>query len=283
MMQVLKQLFDLRPRSAERAQVNTASLLADRSAFNDFIYTPAAEAIEELKRRQSDLTLATLPDAPAILGKGNAMMVRHLITPNYELRRFVSIADGLELKPVFLEYSEDKFTSNNDLKYHLAMMYFYAGQDRNGGPRVETINVIDFNTSNGKRFCDVQTLWGEALPTFHHQLFTRSFPQYADAVVDISDWFKANGGSSSSYYEALLTFAVRRCILFDNFSLSGLEYEFTKNIFLPAFVAVCEKWNLKPLIVALEPTEIEGDRFWSYYPFTDKQFVMDKMEGVKYT
>ena len=48
---------------------------------------------------------------------------------------------------------------------------------------------------------------------------------------------------------------------------------FTKTVFLPAFIAVYKEFGVKPLIVALEPTEIETDIFWMSHPYPHKRLL----------
>ena len=54
--------------------------------------------------------------------------------------------------------------------------------------------------------------------------------------------------------------------MIDNFELSGCEFEFTKNVFLPAFIQVWKSTGKKPLIVPLVPTNEEGNLQLFYYP-----------------
>jgi hypothetical protein len=56
-------------------------------------------------------------------------------------------------------------------------------------------------------------------------------------------------------------------ILFENFMLDDDEIEFTKKIVVPAFETIEKIFGVKPLIVALNPTEIEGSDFWNSYPY----------------
>jgi len=113
-------------------------ILADRELFEKTVYTPLPEALEELKKRRIDKSLEKqvleilnnnipepLKDSP------KAVIFRQLITPNYEVRRFVSIIDGLGgIGPLFWEYHDDKFTSNNEWKHSLGKMKFYNGKGK---------------------------------------------------------------------------------------------------------------------------------------------------------
>jgi hypothetical protein len=50
---------------------------------------------------------------------------------------------------------------------------------------------------------------------------------------------------------------------------------------LPAFIHVYEETGLKPLIVALEPTDTEDDEYWISYPHEEKSFIAEKLHGRK--
>lgn len=266
--------------------IDIDSLVADREAFNAFVYTPLKEAISLLKQREHDEELrekinTILPNGlPEILnGQNSAILFRHLATPNYEIRRFVSIIDAIDdLKPVFWEYHTDKFTSNNECKHALGKMSFHFGKGKKGGEIINRINVIDFNTYNGKRIVDVKTLWGESLIDFHHNLFTATYPKIDhSAFFDASDWFLKSGGNAKEYYKYFLTLFLQNGILFENFMLDEKEIDFTKEVFLTAFIEVYSQTGLKPLIVALSPTDIEGDHFWMCYPGESERYIKSKI------
>lgn len=269
--------------------IDTNVLVEDRKAFDECIYTPPEEAIAELLRRRADTELERKvaaflhEDVPLPLRKGpHAVAFRQVTTSNYEIRRFFSIIDSIdELEPLFFEYLEDKFTSNNEWKHALGKLFFYAGKGKKGGSKIESFNVIDFNQFNGKKISEVRTLWGQSLVDFHHEFFNARYREADAAFFDASAWFKHHGPSALEYYKSFLALFVRHGILFENFMIDQKEIAFTREIFLPAFIAVSEELGLKPLIVNLEPTEIEGDRFWMCHPVEDKEFVLAKLEQVK--
>jgi len=73
-------------------------------------------------------------------------------------------------------------------------------------------------------------------------------------------------GGADKYYTPFTALFIKDAILFENFMLDSKEISFTKDIFLSAFIEVYRKTGCKPLIVALEPTDIEGDEFWPCHP-----------------
>lgn len=250
-------------------------LVSNRDKFNEFVYTPLAQAVEELKNRWPDSNLEKAVtdylhgDIPSIFKNGSRLVIfRHLCTANYELHRFISIADAYEMAPIFHEYHKDKFTSNNPTKYHLGKLSFHLGYGKDGTHRVKKENIIDFNTANGKPISSIKTHWGQQLVDFHRELFLSKYPQFTDEDVffDSSEWFHRNGGSAKEYYKIFLTLFIRHGILFENFVIEDdQELTFTKEYFLPAFFDVWKRFGKKPLIVALEPTDIEGSNFWTCY------------------
>lgn len=248
-------------------------LLSNRDAFNDLIYTPVMEAVEELKKRWEDIELKDkisdylnndVPE-PLINGYG-AVFFRQIITPNYELRRFMSVPDVLDLKPVFWEYHNDKFTSNNSVKHSLGKIPTHKGVGKKGGAKIDYDNVIDFNKSNGRKMKEVETLWGQSLVDFHHELLESVVPNSKNYIFDASEWFAKKNGTAKNYYKSYIALFVRNAILFENFVLEKDELEFTRDIFLPAFFDIWKTTGKKPIIVALEPTEIEGEIFWMCHP-----------------
>jgi hypothetical protein len=252
-------------------------LISDREAFNKFVYTQFNEAIiESEKRRINPITIGDL-EIPIILKDSSSFVLfRHIATPNYEIRRFISIADAADNRPIILEYASDIFRSINPWKSSLAKIPFYKGTDKYGKIRVEYKNIIDFNISNSKPFSQINTLWNQKLVDFHHEFFIKHFPAHKDNILDLSDWLKRNGNNPKEYYKTFLYLFLNNGILFENFLLEGQELEFTKKFILPAIIDIINETGHKPLIVALEPTEIEDDLFWLCHPIEEKEFVKNK-------
>ncbi len=259
-------------------------LISNRQEFNSLVYTPIENAIELLDVRLKNCDLVTKVDKylngniPDIMRNGStAVIFRHVITPNYEINRFLSVPDATSLKAVFWEYHNDKFTSNNPLKHSLGKMGFRHGVGKKGGQIISFENVIDFNQYNGKKIKEIRTLWDQSLIDFHHQILENSFPGLSESLFDASNWFHENGGVAREYYRKYLALFITHGILFENLMLEGEELDFIKNKFLPAFFEVWDKIGEKPLIVALEPTEIEGDDFWIHHP----SHVKDHIDIIK--
>jgi hypothetical protein len=270
--------------------IDIESLISSREKFNAFVYTSVDEAVNELKRRQKGglkhFAEENLPiGVPHVFKERNcAVLFRQLATPNYELRRFVSLMDAIDsLTPLFFEYLNDKYTDNNDWKYYLGKMPFFSGKGKKGGEKITWLNVIDFNTSRGKKINEVKTLWGQSLADFHHELFDEAYQKKEKNVTffDASEWFSKSGGTAKDYYKNFLTLFISHGILFDNFMLDAKEMMFTRDIFLDAFIQVYQDTGgVKPLIVALEPTEVESNLFWFCHPYSSKSFVDKKLSLI---
>jgi hypothetical protein len=274
----------IQPKQISEEGSEIKRIINDKTAFINFIYTPLDVAISELKNRYQDDSLMSFVseslnnDVPDVVKDGMKLVYsRHVVTTNYEVWRFLSIADALEYDAVFWEYLDDKFTSNNKCKYFLGRMPIYMGTGKKGGEIVECKNIIDFNKSNGRPISSVKTLWGDYLVNFHHKLLRDRFNRVKYDFFDASEWFSRNGKSAKEYYKNFLKIFLCHGILFDNFLADNSEMQFTEQAFLPAFIDIYQQTGKKPLIVALEPTDIENDNFWHSYPPDVKKIVEDNM------
>lgn len=276
-------LMESPAEEAPQAQGTLESLL-DRNAFNAHVYMHWDEALAELHARQSDEKLSAyvaslLPDGlpDKMRGKLNMVLFRHIATPNYEVSRFLMAADALEeLNPLILEYTKDKFNNRNDWKFSLAKLRFNKGTNKLGEHIYEAKTIIDINAANNVPISSVNTTWGQSLVDFHHELFGDAYPTFKEQASDISEWLHAHGSSAKDYYKAFLALFLKDGILFENFLMDSKEYEFTKEIILPALLELEAETGYKPLIVALEPTDIEGDDFWLSHPISRKEHIVNK-------
>lgn len=263
--------------------INIEELVKDRKKFNEFVYTPLDEAVEELKRRWEDSSIKMLNFVPEAIADGfKAVLYVSVITPNNQIRRYVEMASNAKLEPLVFEQCKDKFTSNNEWKHSLGKLHFCIGTNKNNYPIIEFLNIIDFNKYNGKNIPSVDTFWNQPLIEFHHEIFFKTFLSLSEKnIFDASNWFKKMGSEPREYYHAFLSLLIKNGIQFENYMLNEAEFHFTKEVFLPAFIDVYKKNGLKPLIVALEPIETEGDRFWISYSREEKEFVVNKLNSIK--
>lgn len=248
--------------------------MSDRKRFENFVYTKTEEAIKLLDKRDENEIEYDLPQE--FYGQKKGVIFRQVATPNFEIMRFLTILPEA-LRPVIFEFHADKFTTQNEGKHLLGKLHFYKGFGKKGGMKVDTHKIIDFNTSDGKPLNKVMTTWGQPLIDFHKELFlTWNQDKHEVTFFDASAWFEEK--RAKGYYEQFLKIFIKNGILFENFMLeSKKEKVLIREVFLPAFIKVWITTGYKPLIVSLEPTEIEGEKFWSYYPGSSKVFLDGKI------
>ncbi len=267
-------------------------LVSDKKAFSDFVYTPIEDVVNELTHRWEDISLENRvnaylnSDIPGPLINGyKAIIFRHICTSSYEVDRYINSAKQLGLDLVFGEYHQDKFTSNNMIKYCLGKIPLHAGVGRNGGAKISYENIFDFNFSDGKKFSSIRTDWGQSLISFHHELFFNRYPNIdASKFYDASAWFERNGAMSKYYYNKFLALFIRNGVLFENFSINDKEERrFTIEYFLPAFIRVFKELSVKPLIVDLAPMDIDGDIYWLSHKAVELEYIEKKRKlGYNY-
>lgn len=255
--------------SVNFAEINIDEITSNSEEFRNFVFTPTSDAIEELKNRWNNKTLTenvenylngNIPE-PLVNGF-KAVLFRQLFTPNFEFRHFLELINLATIDPVFWEYYDDKFTSNNPIKHALGKMRFQSEINKQTNL---CKNIIDFNACDGKKIKDLKTAWGESLIDFHHSLIESEFCN-SKFFFDASDWFHHTGENAKGYYSKYLYLFLRNGILYENFLLEGHELIFVKEVFLPAFIKVWESSGYKPLIVELLPFDSQGNDYWLSYP-----------------
>jgi hypothetical protein len=258
------------------------AIMADRNIFNQIVYTPLSEALRLLEERQKDEELMAKvkkllkDEIPEIFeeNKKYAVQFRQVATPNNECVHFLKISQDNELKPVFFEYHDDKFTSNNEFKHSLGQLRVQGQVNKAGFFPLEKITIVDFNKFNGLPLMDVMTLWNEKLIDFHRRVFDLYGYKKEDFhFYDASNWFKKKGGKASEYYFHFFLIFVCHGILFENFLTEGDDGEFSKNIVLPAIDRIVNELGIKPLIVPIGPLDIELDNHWIAYDKNIKNII----------
>lgn len=250
-------------------------IMSDRNIFSQIVYTPMSEALQLLEKRRKDPELAAKVekllkgDIPECFKKDkkSAVLFRQIATPNYETKRFMFLAKENGLRPIIFEYYDDRFASNNEFKHSLGQLFIQKKCSQAGEYNFEKVTIVDFNSYNGKKLKDVKTLWQEPLVDFHKKLFTGHYHNINNIILyEASDWFKKNGGKAADYYTNFFLLFTCFGILFENFlMLKNSEGDFTKNTVLPAIEKVMNLVGVKPLIVPLEPLNLETDNFWYHH------------------
>lgn len=245
-------------------------IMSDRKLFNEVVYTPLSEAVKILEERQKDKELIKKVeellggDIPEPLRKLDryGINTRQLATPNQDTNHFLKLSKDFNFVPMFSEYLDDKFVSNNKLKYSLGTLHIENLEKVD----FEKINIVDFEKYNGLPIKEVQTKWGESLVDFHRNLL-KSSPYYTENCIfyDASPWLKRNGGDALHYYSKDMLVYVCYGILFENFIMHGDEGIFVKKVVLPAIENCIKLTGIKPLIVPIPPMDIEEEMSCYFY------------------
>ena len=175
------------------------------------------------------------------------------------------------LKPVNLEYLHDKYLSCNPAKFYLGKMCFFKKNNSNGDGNISHEYLIDFKKSEDMPLDKVETLWGENLVEFHHQIL-KSSKSNID-MFDISKWYEKKGGRARMYMKYYLALFICHGILFENYLTQKNEKNFTYNVVIPAFKEVEKLFGLKPLIVPIMPSMEKDEVYWWSYPDQIKKHI----------
>lgn len=245
------------------------------SYWNNYLYTYQPAIIEELAKRRSNLELKAKVEEfwgdffPPFLKNQTsqfAFFSRPIITPNMETRFFIDIIDDFKLQPLFMEFP-DKFASINEAKYYTAKMHTFS-ETKKGKRHIEKQSLISFNDWEGKPMAEVRANTGTSLREHHHTLFKQSFPQYAESIVDITDWFnRIRYDFSEHYYLGYLALGIYHGALFENFLLDDeKEVDFFIKKVIPSFRQIERIFGMKPLISPVLPLTTAKLNEWYYYP-----------------
>lgn len=268
-------------------QIDYDKIMSDRSLFNKTVYTPLSEALKLIEVRNSDneflgkVNEILKGDIPPILKeKKCGVLGRHIATPNHENRMFIEIASQYDLRPVFFEYYDDKFISQNSYKHSLGQLMINqdGGISKEGDYLFDRINIVDFNENGGKKLKDVKTFWQEPLVDFHKRLFSsHNYGPDDFYSYDGSEWFKRNGNQKAvDFYTNFLMLFTCHGILFENFlTTDDSDGDFTRTVVLPAIKNVERLTGVRPLIIPIGPLEIETDSLWFHHLPTTRGMIPD--------
>ncbi len=239
------------------------------------IYTPLSEAVQDFISRKEFTPHSVLPEFPLlnqVKGKIPFVLFRQIATPNYETHRFLHIVDTYDGIAIFIEYHDDIFAPQNYLKKSWGKITFVTERGKKGGLKKYTETIIDFNTMSGSKIRDVTTHTGQKLVDYHAQLFTEAISKKVPHIKhDASQWFEKNGNDARNYYENYLAFFVKDAILCENFVMSDeFEARFVREIVIPAFTRVEQKYGKRPLIVPIVPPQEESDEIWLFHSKTSQ-------------
>lgn len=255
-----------------------------KSKPEDF-YTPLSVAKEEIWRRWKDKNLEKkvndfIKPIPSVLKKTpRAFLSGHIASPDMEYVYFLDLVRLTKIEPLGWEYQKDRFYTVNPDKLCLGKLYIYS---ENSNPRGKIISkkIMNFKDGfEGKRLCDVKTIWGEKVVNFHHRL-----PELLDIpeieTYDASDWYKTKGKNVKETYKYYLALFIRNGILFEN-SLISREKKFIEDVFKPAFFEIEKIFGCKPLIYPLIPRKTEDDLYWYCYPDKIQDIIDEEINKLK--
>ncbi|OGV56638.1 MAG: hypothetical protein A2X49_08635 [Lentisphaerae bacterium GWF2_52_8] len=236
-----------------------------------WIYTAPEDAVELLRSRRKALKPPADYLEQALSGGEYAVLARQVASPNFEAINFARKAAACGLKPLILEYSEDKFSGENVSKLSCGILEF------EGSKLIEQFIACRVAAYLGKPISTVKTLWGQPLLEFHHDMF-KMLPELAEIpTIDCSRWLHEHGRSAKNYYVHYLSLFVCHGVLFETFPDNLEEGGFTQDIVIPAIKQATEIHGEKPLIVPLDPPDDEAGEHWYRYPSSLENFVRAKL------
>lgn len=260
--------------------------------ISDLMMSPFA-AVEELEKRRKDPELQRkveeylAGDIPEYFKDGPILyLARHIVTPNFETLRFVSLMNQLGLKTVVSQDSKGMFVPYNQIKKALCKLPVCRGLSQKGNilnEQYQNVTIVDFNTADGKSFSEIKTIWGEKLIDFHTRLLSKLMRENIESPDD-AEWIDRHHRENLlEHYKELLSLFVVHGIFFENYDMKD-EHEvyFVKNILRPAFDFVEKRFGYRPIIVQVFPTTFESNRYWISYPKKVLDIVRESMRGAPY-
>lgn len=234
------------------------------------VYSTADFIRDQIEVRRHNLKLVKsieefLGDIPAPFSLGvYACLARQVATPNREFFYFKKCAKQLKLSPVILEYTADKYTNRNTYKFGLTNLSCAYGSPSNNRT-FKRLTIVNSSEIEGKKLCDLRTLWGQPLVDFHHSLFVSAHEVVG--FMDMSSWVSNHSNSAKIYMEKFLTFFICHSVLVENFTYppNNFEQVFFDTIVVPAYSKVSNRFGLEPLIMKLEPSKEETETTWASY------------------
>jgi hypothetical protein len=240
-------------------------------------YWDLEEAIRELQRRQSTGITRELEESYNFSwlpkGKLYGFLARHIASPRLEELQFFKRCVRSGLQPLWLEYLDDKFCTNNPSKVRLVKLRILLGRGKRGGIKERVVKIVDHWPPSSMRH--LRTCWGELLYKFHHRILNVMLGSVE--ILDISDWLRS-WGRAINYYEPYLALAIAHGVLFESFESPGFQdlERFKNNVVLPAYRRVVGRWGLEPLIVYHPwPPEKEA-MYLNYYPPDVLRFLPER-------
>ncbi len=232
-------------------------------------YISLADAQIEIQRRWNDRTLRSKVDSylygipSQFHTEPRSVLFRNIISATTELELFLEQSNEIGLKPLGIEYINDKFSTRNADKMMLLKLMLIQGKDKHGNDIVVNKKIADIKASDNRTFADIKTFDGESLTDFHHTIVSKKF-NFQIEITDFSEWLLENGDVASEYYRRFLTLFICHGVLFETFVTNESESEFAQKVVKPSIEFVTKFFGVPPLIVQNLPTP--EDIHWLCYP-----------------
>jgi len=241
-------------------------------------YYGLSEAVKVINCRRKSLNLDEIrrtynfPDGVdgCLLG----FLGRHIASARLEELQFWKRCRSVGLKPLWLEYLDDTFVTNNPSKARLCKIRVVLGKSKDGRLKERVLRIVDSFHPMVRKVGEVETVWGESLASFHHRVLKELLPN--PTMYDISGWLKSIG-KAQAYYESYLALALAHGILFESFESPGFPdlERFKHVVVLPAYKRLVERWGVPPVIV-YHPVAKNEDFYLKYYPPEVLKFIPEK-------
>jgi hypothetical protein len=255
------------------------SYSSEITAIRKEIFTPINKAIELSKERMLDsdlvakITSLLKDDIPEHFINNDPILYlsRYIATPNFEYFKVEQIARKYGLPLVVGEDLKSTFVGSNELKRKLGKLTVVTGENALGDETFENFTIIDFSKAQGSNICENDTLKGQSLCDFHHELFER-FAKKPFLYADESEWVDRNFRDDIRIqYEKMLSLLCTHAIMLESYPPD--EHDFLEDVVYPAFKAVEASAGCKPLIVEHITDEEELERDWNAYPKECYEFI----------
>ncbi len=252
---------------------------------NTIKYFSLDEAREEIKKRWANTELKKKIEE--ILGEylfsdltnePKAVLCRSIASPDNGLNFFIDCSHYLDLKPLVIEYSEDKYVVMNEEKRGLTKLRIV-----NNNGNKEFIEIVDSNKEQGKKMSEVITKLNQniKLIDFHHDLLNRHYTNFL--FKNYSDWFHKFKNPNEYYFYYLLNF-VAHGVYFEVFDMtdSDREKSFVNQNVLLNLKKIRDLTGLDPIVVRLYPDNQTDDEdfYWFSYPSKIQNDIISLIKKV---
>ncbi len=203
-----------------------------------------------------------------VLAVGKAVATRR-----YEDVLFCYYARELGLRPVWMEYTRGHMSTHSPFKRSLLHPTFFTKRGRNGGLVREKTKLACMQEKRMQPTNDICLNDGASLVAYHHQLHAL-LGLGSEAVIEISDFYD-QFGTARQYYLPYLSLFLAHAVLVDDFhggEDACVAGDFTDNVFMPAYQALKQRFQVGPLIARMPWHEN-----LQCYPLSENDLSLDEV------